>query len=452
MENKAERGIEFSPAVYEHFLREVYDGFDTSNDIEPQAWKEALRLMNEATVEGVSESKATTHDRRFLNNLRHSNEVFTAFKVHSMGVKMAERLYDSKGNLRSFAEFQKAVAPIASHQVGSWLRTEYNTAVRRAHLASDWQEFEANKDIFPNLRWMPTTSPNAEGSHRIYWERKLTLPINDPFWAKHHPGDRWNCKCSLEATDAPPTAPPSEREAPKPQRGLDRNPKDGQLFSDKHPYFPKDCASCFAYKQAKGARNLLRRLFENRQKDCYNCPYANGCVEKIQGISPPAVDTYVDLHKGKVLASPYHGDNEIDENKRLAIFLYNKLRRKVYLLPRLDPLNPIESKLRKSLLPKGVFEGKNPDFLINGELFDAKSMLDVGKDKGRHMTDEEQKKALETRFKKAKKQATNFMIEVPEYFSDEQIKNTTRNYLNRSKSNRTIMIKRGDSLHIYKKK
>lgn len=278
MENKAEKGIEFSTAVYEHFLREIYDGFDTSNDIEPQAWKEALRLMNEATVEGVSESKTTTHDKRFLGNLRHSNEVFTAFKVHSMGVKMAERLYDSKGNLRSFAEFQKAVAPIASHQVGSWLRTEYNTAVRRAHLASDWQEFEANKDIFPNIRWMPTTSPNAEGSHRIYWERKLTLPINDPFWAKHHPGDRWNCKCSLEATDAPSTAPPDEREAPKPQRGLDRNPKDGQLFSDKHPYFPKDCASCFAYKQSKGARNLLRQWFENRQKNCYDCPFVDACV------------------------------------------------------------------------------------------------------------------------------------------------------------------------------
>lgn len=33
VENKAEKGIEFSTAVYEHFLREIYDGFDTSNDL-----------------------------------------------------------------------------------------------------------------------------------------------------------------------------------------------------------------------------------------------------------------------------------------------------------------------------------------------------------------------------------------------------------------------------------
>lgn len=285
MRNKAEKGVRFSAEVLEAFLREIYDGFDVSDDIEPTAWREALRLLNEATVEGITRSKADTHDKRFLRNLRHSNEVFTAFKVHSMGVTMAERLYDGKGNLRSFADFKKAVAPIASHQVGSWLRTEYNTAVRRAHLAADWQEFEQNRDIFPNLRWMPTTSPNAEGSHRVYWERKLTLPVNDSFWAKHHPGDRWNCKCSLEATDAPVTEDFSETDAPAPQRGLNVNPKDGQIFSDKHPYFPAKCSKCWAYKQAKGVRNTLRKFFENKEKDCYNCPYVDGCVEKIKKIN-----------------------------------------------------------------------------------------------------------------------------------------------------------------------
>ena len=88
-------------------------------------------------------------------------------------------------------------------QVGAWLQTEYDTAVIRAHAAADWQEFERNKDIFPNLRWMPTTSPEPESTHAAYWRMKLTLPVDDPFWVYHHPGDRWNCKCSLEATDEP---------------------------------------------------------------------------------------------------------------------------------------------------------------------------------------------------------------------------------------------------------
>ena len=163
--------------------------------------------------------------------------------------------------------------------MGSWLQTEYDTAVIRSHAAADWQEFERNKDIFPNLRWMPTTSPEPESTHAAYWRMKLTLPVDDPFWNYHHPGDRWNCKCSLEATDEPVNR-PDDMEPTKPQRGLENNPgKDGHTFSDKHPYFPSDCSRCFAYKKG-GFSNRLKAVFLNREKDCYNCPFINGCIER----------------------------------------------------------------------------------------------------------------------------------------------------------------------------
>ena len=147
-------------------------------------------------------------------------------------------------------QYEVSIAPVALlKQVGAWLQTEYDTAVIRAHAAADWQEFERNKDIFPNLRWMPTTSPEPESTHAAYWRMKLTLPVDDPFWNYHHPGDRWNCKCSLEATDEPVNR-PDDMEPTKPQRGLENNPgKDGHTFSDKHPYFPSDCSHCFAYKK-----------------------------------------------------------------------------------------------------------------------------------------------------------------------------------------------------------
>ena len=112
-----------------------------------------LRVINEGTVEGLSQAKTPpTHNRLFLQNLRHSNEVFAAFKVHQMGEDMAAKLFDADGNLKSFDKWVRDVSSISSHQVGAWLRTEYDTAVIRAHAAADWQEFERNKDIFPNLR------------------------------------------------------------------------------------------------------------------------------------------------------------------------------------------------------------------------------------------------------------------------------------------------------------
>lgn len=121
---------------------------------------------------------------------------------------------------------------------------------------------------------MPTTSPNPDTEHRIFWENKLTRPIDDPFWDKHHPGDRWNCKCTLEPTDEPVTdiPKPEDREKAKPAPGLKGNPaKTGQIFDRSHPYFPKSCKGCTF---SKGFKNKLKGLF-NAEGDCNNCATFN---------------------------------------------------------------------------------------------------------------------------------------------------------------------------------
>ena len=256
-----------------------------SHEIEPSAWREVLRILNEGAVKGLTQGGERQHTPQFLQAIKHSNEVFSAFKCHSMGVKMAERLRDKDGNLRPFKEWREAVQPIASHHVGAWLKTEYDTAVLRAHQGSLWQEFERNKDILPNLRWMPTTSVSPENVHKGYWTSRLTLPVDDPFWQDNHPANRWNCKCSLEATsDKADTGHVAEmaRQDNTSQQGLENNPRDGHLFSDKHPYFPDSCSSCPFKKQSR-LKNWIGRLFNggDRKDDCYkNCPYVDDAIEQ----------------------------------------------------------------------------------------------------------------------------------------------------------------------------
>lgn len=263
------------------FLRRIYDGFDTSDDFEPTMWREILRIVNEATVEGLSQGAtppSPSLEQDFYRALRHSNEVFTAFKVHRMGREMAALLTDADGKLKPFGKWVEDVRGISSHYNRTWLETEYSTAVIRAHNAADWQQFERDKDILPNLRWMPTTSPDPEGTHRSFWERKLTLPVDDEFWNRHHPGDHWNCKCTLEATDEPATPELKEKlDTDKPEPGLENNPgKDGRIFSDKHPYFSSSCSKCQFYKPNVSQR--LGTLFSARRKDCYNCPYIDKLI------------------------------------------------------------------------------------------------------------------------------------------------------------------------------
>lgn len=185
---------------------------------------------------------------------------------------IARQLIDPEtGRLKSFDRWKLDIKGLTDHYVHSWLQTEYDTAVIRAHQAADWKRFLEEADVFPNIRWMQTTSLTPDPLHEHYWSKRLTLPINHPFWDEHHPGDRWNCKCSLMQTDEPVNAEALEGWTPPlPMPGLDNNPaKDGKLFSDTHPYITE------AYPGAQGAVNRLmkkqspsslRRTAEEKQR------------------------------------------------------------------------------------------------------------------------------------------------------------------------------------------
>ena len=249
-------------------------------DIEINLFNEICDRINEAARKGFDESGAVDPDDDFRAAILRNNEVFVAFKVHRMQNDMAKLLLDSNGNLKPFEQWRKEVMPIASHQVGQWLRTEYNTAVLRAHQAADWQQFEREKDVLPNLRWMPSTSVNPGKDHMVFWG--TVRPIDDPFWNEHRPGDRWNCKCDLSSTDDPVTEIPDFTRKDNPHPGLDNNPgKDGKLFSDTHPYIAN------AYPGAKKAvERLMGKLDAVREAE----ESIRGIIEQIetgytQGIS-----------------------------------------------------------------------------------------------------------------------------------------------------------------------
>lgn len=238
--NEAEMGINFSSEVLSQALRAIYDGMNVEDEIQRDAFEEMLRIFNKAAVAGIIASKKTPpRMETFLDQLKYNNEVFSAFKVHRMQNDMAARLVDENGQLKPFEKWKRDVEDIADHYCNRWLQTEYDTAVLRAHRATDWLQFEAEQDVYPNIRWMPTTSVEPDPYHKQYWQAKLTLPVNHPFWKSHRPGDHWKCKCWLKQTDEPATTEAIADFKPVPsQAGLDNNPaQDGKLFSDSHPYY-----------------------------------------------------------------------------------------------------------------------------------------------------------------------------------------------------------------------
>lgn len=268
-------GVSIDDDIIAAALRNIYRrDFNPHTDIEPNLFNAIAHTLGEA----VSTAAPSLGDDPFTHALRHSTDVFSAFKVHRAQNDMAARLLDSNGNLKPFNQWRDEVLPIADHQCHNWLETEYNTAVLRARQAANWQQFQAEKDILPNLKWLPSTSPNPGEDHRPFWN--TILPVDHPFWNEHRPGDRWNCKCDLTSTDEPATSVPSGSPAGNnPQPGLKDNPGKSQaVFSDDHPYFPSDCKHCAFYNPTLKAR--LSTVITARAKDCYNCPYINGCIER----------------------------------------------------------------------------------------------------------------------------------------------------------------------------
>lgn len=261
-------GVETIAQALLNIYREVVD---VECGIEPNLYQETRRIFSEAVADGwvkASDRDIPTPDQAFRDAFLHSADVFSAFRVHRMQQDIAAQMIDSNGNVKPFRKFVKDVSPYIEHRNREWLQTEYNTAILRAQNAAEWQQFMAEKDVFPNLEWIPSTSPNPGEDHRVFWG--TVRPVDDPFWNVHKPGDRWNCKCELRQSEKDVTPVPTSRarSIDNAAKGLESNPaKDKEVFSDKHPYYPKNCSVC------PFAGNKLMALVHDLAggKDCHHC-------------------------------------------------------------------------------------------------------------------------------------------------------------------------------------
>lgn len=335
--------IDLSKAVQGALKRIYNEKIDPYREIDPGLWKGIVDTIDLAAAEGLQGHPVVRGD--FKQQLLHNDQVFAAFKVHRLQGDMARKMVDGDGNLKSFERWAEDVKPIADHQCRRWLRTEYDTAVKRASLAADWQQFDDEKDVLPNLRWVPSTAAVPDAFHQSMWN--TVLPVDHPFWSGHHPGDRWGCQCSLEATDDPATDVPEADY--KTSLGLDNNPGiDAKLFNDSHPYFPDSCDSCpFRTGGVSG--------FRNEAKDCYHCQYADAILpdDKKEILTP-------DKEFGeRLMVSSKADKTEIEDNTRCARSILNSF-----------PEDKIV--IRGHSTEPGV---KNPEYLINDTLADRKGIL-----------------------------------------------------------------------------
>jgi len=190
------------------------DKADVNADLFNLYFKGYEKAVNQVFPEGINPELAN----RFKLNVAK----FAAHKTYQVTSLIKEAGQDKKAAQDHVARYNRY------HQA------ELTSITARARSARQWERFEQEKHLFPNLTWIRTRSASPRELHLGYVG--ITLPMNHEFWNNNQPGNLWNCKCDWKTTDAPASAEPGK--IVPPAKGLDGNPYyTGELVTQKHPYF-----------------------------------------------------------------------------------------------------------------------------------------------------------------------------------------------------------------------
>ena len=139
-------------------------------------------------------------------------------------------------------------------QLGSTrrLKTIFDTNMRTAFAAGQWQRIQANKKALPYLRYNKSASGHPRDGHKRYYG--LVLPVDHDIWKVIFPPNGYGCKCSVSAL----TARQAEEEGIGGEPDVDMveftNPRTGQKV-----LIPDDITPSFAHNHGdrQGAMDAL---------------------------------------------------------------------------------------------------------------------------------------------------------------------------------------------------
>ena len=331
-------------SIVERAVNQLYDDRVVDDKTRRQLINSHYQPLKQATEEGYGKQIAKieygTPNYEFLKQLQINTATFAAFKSHACIKEWGNLLKDADGNLRSREDYKREALKIDAKYRTDYLDTEYDTGVRSARMAANWQRYQRNKRLYPNLRYVMTKAAKPDVNHLAYVG--IVRPIDDDFWNANYPPNRWRCQCGVEptaddATDIPDKLPPVAAEF------AFNSGKTGQVFDLQNSQYIKSVPP-------KEQPALIRDAVK----------IVNNDIAATIDYQP----LYNSKKGGTVYAHPMSFDNQdFDEVRLTARKLANTFKDTVKILP--DPANPV---LRKALLPEGVKGNSSPDYLINSNM------------------------------------------------------------------------------------
>ena len=175
LNNLAQEDISIDSAVIAGVLSRIYRGrYGKSGDkgIDRPLFEATHEVFNLATASGIAEAVnrgVPAPSAQFLELLDRNNAIFSAFRTHKMQKDVASLLLDNKGKIKKFADFKRDVTSVIGKYNGAWLRTEYATAVQRSRLATKWQQFVDEADVFAARKLNGLVARRADAAVGVFF-------------------------------------------------------------------------------------------------------------------------------------------------------------------------------------------------------------------------------------------------------------------------------------------
>lgn len=225
---------QFTDEEIENYLLAVYTGLISTYSLSLDYHERIGALFYDEILKGFGGLRFNDIEREIFEGLAENIYVFSAAKQYTQVREMSSLVTENI----TFTEFKNVAGEVFEEFNKNYLSTELNTAITQAQNAKKWAKIQAEKEIFPLLKYKTQSDDLVRDSHAAL--HNIIKPVSDPFWDNNMPANGWNCRCFVqqleegEITTDTPTL--SEEEQPELFR---MNPgKDKVIFDPKkHPYF-----------------------------------------------------------------------------------------------------------------------------------------------------------------------------------------------------------------------
>lgn len=317
----------------------MHEGKIKAEDLSRDSIKATFSELNKAAKEGYGNDWADFNEPNpnpTVLALQKNLFRFSGAKTYAMQLEIQSKMYDGD-KLRPWNEFMQDALRINKNYNRNYLQAEWQTARQAAHHARNWEQYEADADLFPNLKYKTTGDNRVRKEHEAL--NGVVKPINDPFWDKYYPPNGWRCRCYVVQTAEKADEKTPEDLSVKPEFQINVG-KERKVFRDKIHDDKKPHTFFALYGKAKS--DELRKAFELSKLDA------------------PLLTVYKSKTGGEVKVSPFKHDDDYIGNYNSAVKMAN-VGYKVEIRPHIDNVDGYT----------------NPEYRVNGIIADRKAIQGI---------------------------------------------------------------------------